>query len=369
MFHLRNLLLSLCILVIIIIPVFSQDPTDSVYVCIAHGGDFNLIEYTSPQPVGLMFSRTSDVIVYSNPDISRSVDLIQVVPDTLTGTYRWNGTIAQNVNTINVEQNDCQEQYPDQLTGLNHTIALPIERDQSIVIRRSNNQLVYEGNNADFFADAIGLFFHTLPENNFPHFQLLGFSNDEDSTISISLPDFDDEVELYVVSSQLVSYVNIDAQGLRSVSHFIDTRERFISRLQANNEHLINSIMAPGNFTMYIAYGEEIYYEPHGYLELVRTSAFVPRTFDNARYIQPISCNQQLLDIIGYDAFDVPFFGQQNYSQYYYFDRTVNAEGYSSCENLIDVRNIRDDGIIEVSIGPNSRTIYYIASWLVEPLE
>lgn len=312
-----------------------------------------------------MFSQTVNAIVYSIPAVALSTDVIHVLPDTASGTYRWVETVVDNANTTSdiPQQDSCESIYPDRLAGMNYTIQLPLSTNQALIIQPYGTGIQYDSFTGNLMNDAMGFVFREIPENGFPNFQILRLSGGADDTISISLPDFDQDVEFYVVSRQRLSYTRTDADGFESVSKFIDGRDRFLNRLDASGRTLIESIMVPGNFRFYVEFGEEIIYDSHGLLNFTRLGSYIPRNFITGTAIRPIDCG------IG-NPFNVPFYRADDYSQYLYLQVPLYRNfivGVSTCDNEITIDSVRQDGILVVNDNQGGG-MYYIAAWLVEPI-
>lgn len=349
-------------------PVQSSEPLQ-VFVCVNHNGGHNLFEFAGTEPVGLMFSKTVDVTIFYDGAAQIAADVIHVVPDTRSGTYRWAGTVARDVRpTQNIPSQDiCETLYPGQLSGKNRTIQLPMSTDQALAIRGigAEDAINYEDQTRNLINGAIGLVFRDVPEDGIPHLQILRFSGGDDDTISVAFPDFEEQIDLYAVSRRRVSYIRKNAAGFPTVTKFLDGRASFFSRLDDpnndSNREFFDNVMAPGQFRMFVEHGEEMIYETGGVLEFSRPSSYVPRIFMPGATIRPIACND-----LAVDPFRVPYLREDDYSPYNYLQPEVsNVVGNSTCDNGIIIANtpIPEDGRLPVD---GSGGVYQIPAWLVE---
>ena len=335
----------------------------SFYVCLFSDDDYHLLEVEGSEAVALIFDRASTVAVYSSDDLI--VDIINILPDTLSGTYRWTDDIVSATVTQSFifENNTCQTHFPNELSGLAHSIEIPITTDQAVTIRTVDSRINYQTANP-LFIDAVGFVFDSESENEYPNFQLLRLSGGEsEDSISLTMPSFNIETSAYMVSRQRITYTTTDRNGFRSLSKLIDSRERFLSRLYSVDSNLLDSVLIPGNFRFLVEYGEEISFEPNTVISLSRQNEFIPRDFVVGEEIEPISCDDQILAVEGYEPFRVPFFRASDYTPYLYLQSSSGlVVGTISCSNTSSIQTISEVGILEIEGG------FYIASWLVQPV-
>lgn len=340
------------------------DSRNPVFVCIFRdgGAKTNLIKVLASEPFGMTFSERVSVIVYSSAEQPVIADVIHIEPDTVSGTYRRSGDVVRGAyTTSNIpEQRACQTPTSSQIESLNRTIILPLFPNQGLAVHPIDVVPSYDDPEATLFIGSIGLLFRDRnteadTTNSFPHFQILRFNGGNNDTISIAFPDFTSETSLYAVSRQLTSYTETNAGDVVSQSKFMENRPFFMSLLEARGEKLIETILMPGNFRMYVAYGEAITYKPGTLLNLTRLSSFEARVFEddeNPVFVAPIECSG-----------DLPFFRPANYEQHIYFrDHSVDRVGVIRCGEKTEVEAVLKNGILVVKGG------FHVASWLVDPV-
>ncbi|MEL6408213.1 MAG: hypothetical protein AAFV98_05740 [Chloroflexota bacterium] len=361
-----------------IVPVIAQDDEDTaetddnivvneplVYVCTDDGVHRNLIEYNITEPIGLIFDRTLRVTIFSPTTTNFTVDMIEIEPDTDSGTYRWVETIVGQANFISnaLGQNICQHQHREFVGELLQTIPLPITPRQALIIRQDEVNINYAEETAagTLIIGAVGLLFETETASQLPNFQLLKIVGGEDDIVSLRFPLIEEELDLFVVSRQRLSYYNIDALGFESTPTFLDTRDRFLSRLTASGGDFMDTIMSVGEFRMRVNYGKEIFYEPGGSLELSRISSFVPRSFTEGAIIFPITC---MVD----ENAEVSYYRSEAYApENYFLDAGLGSVGRTNCTNQIEILEVLENGILRVNTaGTSGDSDFYIAAWLVD---
>lgn len=349
------LFVALIILLINVVPVFAQneDTRNPVYICILGNESPQLLEVRATEPIALIFTSNVNVIVYSSPNVPMVADVIHVEPDTATGTYRHTGNVVTGAQTTSniLPQGNCQEQFGETLAELERTILLPLSSDQVLAVRPVGSILPYDNAESSLFIGAIGILFRD-DDVNFPHFQILRFNGGNNDTISIAFPTFTEDVRWYMVSRQVVE-LTFSAGDVVSQPKFMENLPFFLSLLAVGEVDLIDDILIPGDFRLYVEYGEEIIYRNGTLQNFSRLSSFEPRLIvDNSTMITPIYCGP-----------NIRYFRSNNYNQHIYLQGSSDTVGVIRCGEEKVVEAVLLNGILVVEGG------FYIASWLVDIVE
>jgi hypothetical protein len=365
-----------------IIPSTQAQVEHTIYLCIVDGNVKNLIQVSATEPVGFMFARIVNVYVYSENINTVVADIINVTSDTASGTYRRTGDVLRGAYTTdptsipeqwNLGQSNpqpdvppittCEEEYADELNGLDRTVLLPISPNQAMAVHRVNTPIQYDNPEQTLIMGAVGFFFQEATIARYPHFQILRFSGGSDDKVSISLPDLETNTGIYLVSRSRLSQNMIDPDGFPNHDpQFLRPIDGFIAQLIRREESFLDTVMGPGNFRIYAEYGTEIFYEPGSLINIERPSTFSPREFEGTS-VHVLDCNV-----------DIPYVrlvsAGEAYSHYWYLDeaaRNNQSVGRMRSDDFV-VTEVQDDGVLLIQTSGGE---FAVPAWLVtsgEPL-